>query len=146
MNLSILYRGPLSSCNYACGYCPFAKRTETRRRAGPRPGVPGRGSSSGSAAVTADTIGVLFTPWGEALVRALVPGCARGAHAAAARARRWRSRRTSRAGSTGSKRATGPSSRSGAPTTRPRRPASGSWQSAASCIGRGVRFSVGVVG
>ena len=29
MNLSILYRGPLSSCNYACGYCPFAKRTET---------------------------------------------------------------------------------------------------------------------
>ena len=29
MSLSILYRGPLSSCNYACGYCPFAKRRET---------------------------------------------------------------------------------------------------------------------
>ena len=29
MNLSILYRGPLSSCNYACDYCPFAKRSET---------------------------------------------------------------------------------------------------------------------
>ena len=28
--ISILYRGPLSSCNYACGYCPFAKRRETR--------------------------------------------------------------------------------------------------------------------
>ena len=24
--LSILYRGPLRSCNYACGYCPFAKQ------------------------------------------------------------------------------------------------------------------------
>ena len=31
MNLSILYRGPLSSCNYACGYCPFAKRRASGR-------------------------------------------------------------------------------------------------------------------
>ena len=30
MNLSILYRGPLSSCNYGCEYCPFAKHRETR--------------------------------------------------------------------------------------------------------------------
>lgn len=29
MNLSILYRGPLSSCNYGCDYCPFAKHMET---------------------------------------------------------------------------------------------------------------------
>ena len=29
MNLSILYRGPLSSCNYGCTYCPFAKHAET---------------------------------------------------------------------------------------------------------------------
>ncbi len=29
MNLAILYRGPLSSCNYGCDYCPFAKHTET---------------------------------------------------------------------------------------------------------------------
>ena len=27
--LTILYRGPLSSCNYGCEYCPFAKRHET---------------------------------------------------------------------------------------------------------------------
>ncbi|MCE9562754.1 MAG: STM4011 family radical SAM protein [Planctomycetes bacterium] len=68
MNLSILYRGPLSSCNYACDYCPFAKRTETSAElAHDREclsrfvaWVEGR---------TADTIGVLFTPWGEALVR-----------------------------------------------------------------------------
>lgn len=68
MNLSILYRGPLSSCNYACDYCPFAKRTESsaelavdredlERFVG---WVAGR---------TRDTLGVLFTPWGEALVR-----------------------------------------------------------------------------
>ena len=31
MKLKILYRGPLSSCNYGCEYCPFAKRKETRR-------------------------------------------------------------------------------------------------------------------
>jgi len=29
MDLSILYRGPLSSCNYGCEYCPFAKHSET---------------------------------------------------------------------------------------------------------------------
>ncbi len=29
LTLSILYRGPLSSCNYDCPYCPFAKRQET---------------------------------------------------------------------------------------------------------------------
>lgn len=68
MNLSILYRGPLSSCNYACDYCPFAKRTETadelaRDRACLERFVNWVGARS------ADDIGVLFTPWGEALVR-----------------------------------------------------------------------------
>ena len=69
MNLSILYRGPLSSCNYGCGYCPFAKRTRDAGGAGPRPGRAWSGSSTGSAARPADAVGVLFTPWGEALVR-----------------------------------------------------------------------------
>jgi MoaA/NifB/PqqE/SkfB family radical SAM enzyme len=68
MNLSILYRGPLSSCNYACDYCPFAKRRETPdelaadRRALER-------FVDWCAARTGDRLGVLFTPWGEALVR-----------------------------------------------------------------------------
>lgn len=26
--LTVLYRGPLSSCNFDCGYCPFAKRRD----------------------------------------------------------------------------------------------------------------------
>jgi MoaA/NifB/PqqE/SkfB family radical SAM enzyme len=29
MKLSILYRGPLASCNYSCWYCPFTKNVET---------------------------------------------------------------------------------------------------------------------
>ncbi|MBA3534527.1 MAG: STM4011 family radical SAM protein [Ardenticatenales bacterium] len=69
MKLQLLYRGPLSSCNYGCQYCPFAKHKESRaellkdRRAlerfvrwiGERP--------------ASDQFSVLFTPWGEALIR-----------------------------------------------------------------------------
>ena len=68
MRLTILYRGPLSSCNYGCAYCPFAKRSETRReheedaRALER-FVEWVGSRAPAR------ISVLFTPWGEALVR-----------------------------------------------------------------------------
>lgn len=68
MNLSILYRGPLSSCNYGCDYCPFAKHQETRAE-----------HEKDAQALTRfvdwvesrkdDQIGVLFTPWGEALIR-----------------------------------------------------------------------------
>ncbi len=62
---SILYRGPLSSCNYDCAYCPFAKQrnsTEELRDDAEKLGrfvdwVSGRN----------EIIGVLFTPWGEAL-------------------------------------------------------------------------------
>lgn len=68
MNLSILYRGPLSSCNYACDYCPFAKRTETPEElAHDRECLTRFTDWVGTR--TADSIGVLFTPWGEALVR-----------------------------------------------------------------------------
>ena len=70
MNVSILYRGPLSSCNYGCDYCPFAKRRETRDelRADERAlarfvdWVARQGGVGHS-------VSVLFTPWGEALVR-----------------------------------------------------------------------------
>ncbi len=68
MNLTILYRGPLSSCNYGCVYCPFAKHAENAeeherdRQALERfvGWVAGR---------VADRIAVFFTPWGEALIR-----------------------------------------------------------------------------
>jgi MoaA/NifB/PqqE/SkfB family radical SAM enzyme len=68
LELSILYRGPLRSCNYACPYCPFAKHKETRQehttdRAALERFVAWVGERQG------DRISVLFTPWGEALVR-----------------------------------------------------------------------------
>ncbi len=68
MNLSVMYRGPLASCNYACGYCPFAKRRETAvqleadRRALAR-------FADWLEGEHAHRWRVLFTPWGEALVR-----------------------------------------------------------------------------
>ena len=68
MNLSILYRGPLSSCNYACGYCPFAKHVESRAEHE----ADGRALTRFLDWVEArprDQLAVFFTPWGEALIR-----------------------------------------------------------------------------
>jgi MoaA/NifB/PqqE/SkfB family radical SAM enzyme len=68
MNLSILYRGPLSSCNYACGYCPFAKRAESAAELAHDRECLDR-FVRWVAGRPHDLLGVLFTPWGEALVR-----------------------------------------------------------------------------
>lgn len=67
-SLSILYRGPLSSCNYGCPYCPFAKHFESPEEL-----------DADKAGLTRFTLwaeerrdlrlSLLFTPWGEALVR-----------------------------------------------------------------------------
>lgn len=65
--LSILYRGPLSSCNYGCAYCPFAKHHETDDE-----------HAADERALTkfldwceawGRPLRVFFTPWGEALVQ-----------------------------------------------------------------------------
>lgn len=68
MNLSILYRGPLSSCNYACNYCPFAKRVESKAELDVDRGALERFVGWASEHSEID-LGVLFTPWGEALTR-----------------------------------------------------------------------------
>jgi hypothetical protein len=65
--LTILWRGELSGCNYACGYCPFAKRKDTRR-------VLAQDRADLERFCTwVETrdypVSILFTPWGEALVR-----------------------------------------------------------------------------
>jgi MoaA/NifB/PqqE/SkfB family radical SAM enzyme len=63
----LLYRGTLASCNYSCAYCPFAKRRDSRATLA---------RDAAELARFVDWAGrqtrelrVLFTPWGEALVR-----------------------------------------------------------------------------
>jgi MoaA/NifB/PqqE/SkfB family radical SAM enzyme len=69
MELSILYRGPLSSCNYGCEYCPFAKRVESREELAVDEAALERFVGWIAARPASDRIAVLFTPWGEALIR-----------------------------------------------------------------------------
>ena len=65
--LRVLYRGDLASCNYSCHYCPFAKRNDSTD-------VTARDRDSLLRFVdwcetTHFGLRILFTPWGEALVR-----------------------------------------------------------------------------
>jgi MoaA/NifB/PqqE/SkfB family radical SAM enzyme len=65
--LSILYRGPLASCNYACSYCPFAKRKDSRAAL-----TQDQAQLEQFVAWVAERdspVSILFTPWGEALIR-----------------------------------------------------------------------------
>lgn len=66
--LSILYRGPLSSCNYACDYCPFAKRKESRRELEHDRACLLR-FADWAEAQNDIRLRIFFTPWGEALTR-----------------------------------------------------------------------------
>lgn len=69
MKLDILYRGPLASCNYGCEYCPFAKRKDTRTQLATDRAQWQRFVDWLVALPPDDAIGVLVTPWGEALIR-----------------------------------------------------------------------------
>ncbi|MEU8037104.1 STM4011 family radical SAM protein [Streptosporangium sp. NPDC049078] len=65
--LTILYRGPLASCDYDCPYCPFAKRRDN-----PEQLSRDRVALERFTAWVAGRdhpVSVLFTPWGEGLVR-----------------------------------------------------------------------------
>lgn len=66
-HLTILYRGPLSSCDYDCPYCPFAKRRDSPERL--RRDRAALERFTGWVAERERPISVLFTPWGEGLVR-----------------------------------------------------------------------------
>jgi MoaA/NifB/PqqE/SkfB family radical SAM enzyme len=63
---NILYRGSLSSCNYDCGYCPFAKTSNTRAELAQDQRELQRFVAWVERQKT--RIGILFTPWGEALI------------------------------------------------------------------------------
>ncbi len=66
---NILYRGPLSSCNYGCTYCPFAKTSNTVAELKQDAVQLGRFIDWVGEQTTAGVkISVLFTPWGEALL------------------------------------------------------------------------------
>ncbi len=62
---SILYRGPLSSCNYGCTYCPFAKTVNSAAEL--REDARQLERFVAWVETRPEDIGVLFTPWGEAL-------------------------------------------------------------------------------
>nr|WP_203602023.1 STM4011 family radical SAM protein [Streptomyces sp. SID9727] len=66
--MTILYRGPLASCDYDCPYCPFAKRRDTPGQLRADRAALER-FTAWVAAQSGDRISVLFTPWGEGLVR-----------------------------------------------------------------------------
>lgn len=68
LDLTILYRGPLSSCNYDCHYCPFAKRHETAAELRVDREQLDRFIDF-LASRTDDHFSILFTPWGEAMTR-----------------------------------------------------------------------------
>ncbi|MFE7123276.1 STM4011 family radical SAM protein [Streptomyces sp. NPDC057617] len=68
MDLTILYRGPLASCDYDCPYCPFAKRRDSREQLRADREALERFAAWVSEQRN-DRLSVLFTPWGEGLVR-----------------------------------------------------------------------------
>ncbi|MEH2441512.1 STM4011 family radical SAM protein [Nostoc sp.] len=67
MHLTILYRGPLISCNYGCEYCPFAKRQQTAAELAIDKQALERFVNFISQHPQ-HQFSILFTPWGEALI------------------------------------------------------------------------------
>lgn len=68
MKLSILYRGPLSGCNYGCPYCPFAKKRESLAEHQADDAALKRFLDWVGQQAERHRISVFFTPWGEALI------------------------------------------------------------------------------
>lgn len=66
-SLSLLWRGPLDSCNYGCSYCPFAKRETSHAVRAHDQAALSRFVSWISHAQSW-SLRILFTPYGEALI------------------------------------------------------------------------------
>jgi MoaA/NifB/PqqE/SkfB family radical SAM enzyme len=68
--LHINWRGPLASCNYDCAYCPFAKHVSPRAELDQDAADLSRFVAwCRDSAVHQRRLSILFTPWGEALIR-----------------------------------------------------------------------------
>lgn len=68
-HLSLLYRGPLASCNYDCPYCPFAKRRDSPQQLRADRVALARFVDWCVTNPDGHQLSVLFTPWGEGLTR-----------------------------------------------------------------------------
>lgn len=66
--LFLQYRGSLSSCNYDCPYCPFAKQRDTRATLAADAAALAR-FVDWVRNCRSHRLNLLFTPWGEALTR-----------------------------------------------------------------------------
>lgn len=67
-DLHLNWRGPLSSCNYDCAYCPFAKQQSSREELAADRAALDR-FVAWVAHVERRRLSILFTPWGEGLIR-----------------------------------------------------------------------------
>ncbi|GAA1469611.1 STM4011 family radical SAM protein [Nocardiopsis exhalans] len=67
-HLTLLYRGPLASCDYDCPYCPFAKRRDSPETLRADRAALER-FTDWVTATARSRFSVLFTPWGEGLTR-----------------------------------------------------------------------------
>lgn len=69
MDLTLLYRGSLESCDYGCEYCPFAKHAASDEELAKDRSALERFVAWADSRPSSDRLRVLFIPWGEALVR-----------------------------------------------------------------------------
>ncbi len=76
MILPVLYRSPLTSCNYGCGYFPFANRTDSDARPQPRQGRPWRAGKT-SITVDGDWQMRLCTSWMRSSAASTIPNVRR---------------------------------------------------------------------
>ena len=67
MKLTVLYRGPLSGCNFGCEYCPFGKWKQSEEELAKDRADLAR-FMAWVESRTDLRISVFFTPWGEALI------------------------------------------------------------------------------
>jgi hypothetical protein len=69
LSLTILFRGPLKSCDYGCGYCPFAKRADGDAEQDADRQAVRRLVDWARLKPPSDALSIFFIPWGEALIR-----------------------------------------------------------------------------
>lgn len=67
-DLHLYFRGPLSSCNYDCDYCPFAKHVSSREELAVDRAAVER-FVDWCERHDQRRLSILFTPWGEGLIR-----------------------------------------------------------------------------